>query len=267
MRAMKAALRALSAAAMAALFLSAPMLAHSAIFEDTDARREILKLRKQADELGARIDTRVDARLEALSKRLDDKSDTKAVIDVATEIEKLRGEIANLRGQLEVLGNDVANAQRRQKDFYNDLDQRLRNLEPKQVSVDGRDAEVTASEQKAYDAAVALFKSANYNGAAQALSSFLQRYAESAYLSQAYFWLGSSHFALQDCANAIPAYQTVATRFPMSQKAADSLLNIASCQLDLKDKAAARETLTTLLKKYPASPAAATGKERLADIK
>ena len=260
---MKASLKAFSAAALAALFLLAPLHARSAIFEDDDARREILKLRKQFDEINARID----ARLTPLTKRIDDKADTKAIIDVATEIEKLRGEMATLRGQIEVLGNELSNAQRRQKDFYNDLDQRMRNLEPKLVSVDGKEAEVAPAEQKAYDAAVALFKSANYSGAAQSLSAFLQRYPESAYLPQAYFWLGSSYFALQDCTNAIPAYQTVATRFAASQKAPDALLNIASCQLDLKDKAAARETLGTLVKKYPSSQAAATGKERLADIK
>ena len=263
MIAMNASLKALSAAALAALFLLAPLQARSAIFEDTDARREILKLRRQLDDLGARLDSK----LEPLAKRVDDKADTKAIIDVATEIEKLRSEMATLRGQIEVLGNELSNAQRRQKDFYNDLDQRLRSLEPKQVSVDGKEAEVTPAEQKAYEAAVALFKAANYTGAVQALSAFLQRYPESAYLSQAYFWLGSSHFALQDCVNAIPAYQTVATRFAASQKAPDALLNIASCQLDLKDKAAARETLGNLVKKYPSSSAAATGKERLADIK
>ncbi len=248
---------------MAALFLLAPLHARAALFEDDEARREILKMRKQLDELNGRIDSRI----APLARRIDDKADTKAVLDVTTEIEKLRSEMATLRGQIEVLGNELSNAQRRQKDFYNDLDQRMRSLEPKMVSVDGKDAEVSPAEQKAYDAAVAQFKSANYNGAAQSLSAFLQRYPESAYLSQAYFWLGSSHFALQDCTNAIPAYQTVATRFPASQKAPDALLNIASCQLDLKDKAAARETLGTLVKKYPSSPAAATGKERLADIK
>ncbi len=263
MMAMKASLKASSAAALAALFLWVPLHAQSAIFEDADARREILKLRRQLDDLNVRIDSK----LEPLAKRVDDKADTKAMIDVATEIEKLRSELATLRGQIEVLGNELSNAQRRQKDFYNDLDQRLRGLEPKQVSVDGKDAEVSPAEQKAYEASVALFKSANYTGAAQSLSAFLQRYPDSAYLSQAYFWLGSSHFALQDCTNAIPAYQTVANRFASSQKAPDALLNLASCQLDLKDKAAARETLGTLVKKYPSSAAAATGKERLADIK
>ncbi len=260
---MNVSLRALSAAVLAALFLSTPMLSQSAIFEDTDARREILKLRRQIDDLSIRTDTKI----EPLSRRIEDKADIKAVIDVATEIEKLRVEIANLRGQIEVLANEVANSQRRQKDFYNDLDQRLRNLEPKQMAIDGKEAEVAPAEQRAFDGAMAMFKSANYSGAAQLLSAFLQRYPESAYLPLAYYWLGSSHFALQDCASALPAYQTVVTRFAASQKAPDALLNIASCQLDLKDKAAARETLGNLVKKYPSSAAAAAGKDRLAEIK
>ncbi len=222
---MNVSFRALSAAALAALFLSAPMLAQSAIFEDTDARREILKLRRQIDDLSIRIDTKV----EPLSRRIEDKADTKGLIDLTTEIEKLRAEIANLRGQIEVLGNDVANAQRRQKDFYNDLDQRLRNLEPKQMAIDGKESEVAPGEQRAFDAAMAMFKAANYSGTAQSLSAFLQRYPESAYLPLAYYWLGSSHFALQDCASALPAYQTVVTRFAASQKAPEAMLNIASC--------------------------------------
>jgi tol-pal system protein YbgF len=95
----------------------------------------------------------------------------------------------------------------------------------------------------------------------------LQRYPDSGYLPQAYFWLGSTYFAKQECDKAIPAYQTVAARFPTSQKAPEALLNIASCQLDLKDKAAARETLDHLLKKYPSSSAASMGKERLTELK
>ncbi len=248
----------LGAALMAALFIGAPMQAH-ALFEDADARREIIKLRKQIDELGTRIDNRL--------QQLDTKADKKGLIDLIGEIEKLRAEIATLRGQVEIVSNDLANAQKRQKDFYNDLDQRLRKLEPQRLSIDGRDIEVDKAEQAAFDRGLAEFRAGNHSSANQSFTAFLQRYPESGYLSQAYFWLGSTHFAQQDCAKAIPAYQTVATRFPSSQKAPEALLNIASCQLDLKDKGAARETLEQLLKKYPSSSAASMGKERLAELK
>lgn len=247
---------------MAALFIGAPMSAH-AIFEDSEARRYILEMRKQINDLNARIDQK----LEPLLSRIDTKADTKSVMNLVSEIDRLRQELASLRGQVEVLSNDIANAQRRQKDFYADLDQRVRNLEQKQSSLDSRAAELTASEQKSFDAALAQFKSQDYRGAVQSLSSFLQKYPESTYLPQAYFWLGSSHYALQDCASALPAFQTVVARFASSPRAPDAMLSLAECQIDLRDKSAGRETLNNLLKKYPGTPAATAAKERLAELK
>ena len=187
--------------------------------------------------------------------------------ELTGQVEEQQAGPAALRGQIEVLSNELSNAQRRQKDFYNDLDQRLRKLEPQRLSIDGREVEVEKSEQAAFDRGLAEFRAANFAAANQSFSAFLQRYPESGYLSLAYFWLGSTYFAQQDCTNAIPAYQTVTTRFPTSQKAPEALLNIASCQLDLKDKAGARETLEQLLKKYPSSVAARMGKERLTELK
>ena len=263
---MKRQYQALSAAAMAALFIGLPMQAH-ALFEDTDARREILKMRKQIEELNNKLDSSVTTKLAPLNTRVDDKADKKSIVDMIGEIEKLRSEVAALRGQVEVLSNEINNGQRRQKDFYNDLDQRLRKLEPQKLTLDGKDVEVDKAEQKAFDSGLAEFRNGNFSSSQQLFATFLQRYPDSGFLPQAYFWLGSSHFAKQECDKAIPAYQTVIARFPTSQKAPEALLNIASCQLDLKDKAAARETLDQLLKKYPSSSAASMGKERLTELK
>lgn len=258
---MSTSIRALSAAAMAALFILAPMQAH-ALFEDSDARREILKLREQITDLNGRV--------APLAAQLANKAETKSMLDLGSEIERLRADIASLRGQLELLSNDLANAQRRQRDLYADLDQRLRTLETKAASAapaEGAPAELAVTEQGSFDAALAQFKAGNYAASAEALTAFMQRYPNSSYLPQAYFWLGSSHYALQDCAKALPAYQTVVARFPTSARAADAMLNIAGCQVDSKDKRAARETLETLQRKYPGTPAASTAKERLTELK
>jgi TolA-binding protein len=47
----------------------------------------------------------------------------------------------------------------------------------------------------------------------------------------------------------------------------DALLNIASCQIELGDTAAARKTLDRLIARYPASDAAEKGRRRLTATK
>ena len=301
---MNASLLKLRAAAMAALFILMPISAH-ALFEDADARRSLLDLRKQVNELSGRIDAKLDAlqkdvsaKLQPLDARIDSKADTKALLRLSEEIDKLRQDLAALRGQLEVVSNDIANTQRRQKDFYTDLDQRISALDQKYATVESRQqalenkqpaaesrpaasgksadsstesaspaADERLSEQKTYDLALGHFKSQNYRAAALGFTDFLKRFQDSSNLAQAYFWLGSSHYALQDCASAMPAFQTVVTRFTNSQRAPDAMLSLAECQTDMKDKAAARQTLNNLIKRFPASPAAKRGKERLSKLK
>jgi TolA-binding protein len=59
----------------------------------------------------------------------------------------------------------------------------------------------------------------------------------------------------------------VITRFTSSQRTPDAMLNMAECQSDMKDKTAARQTLNNLIKRFPNSAAAKTGKGRLSELK
>jgi tol-pal system protein YbgF len=239
------------AAALLALFATLPLQASAALFDDDEARRAILDLRAKVELMKAELNTRIDS-----------KSDKSSTLDLVNQNEVTMQEIAKLRGQLEVLANDVAVAQKRQKDFYVDLDARLRKLEPHQVTIDGKAASVDPSEQKAYDNALQLFKSGDYKTAATALQDFVRIYPASGYAANAQYWLGNAHYAQRDCKSAIAAQQLVLKNYPDSPKAADAMLNIASCQTELKDKAA-RKTLQDLIKEYPDSNAAVTAKERL----
>jgi len=243
------------AALVAALsFASVP--SHAGLFDDEEARKAILELRNKVTTMQQDVDA-----------KLADKADKSGTLDLLNQNEQMRQEIAKLRGQLEVLTNELANAQQRQKDFYNDLDTRLRNLEPKKVSVDGRDAEVEPAEQKAYDAAMAAFKDGDYKGANAALIDFLRRYPQSVFAAAAQYALGNSYYVLNDFRGALAAQQVVVKNFPDSPKAPDAMLNIASCYIELKDKVAAKRSLTALIEKYPDSPSAETAKERLRSIK
>ena len=126
----------LSAALLAALTWL-PLQAHAGLFDDDEARKALLDLR-----------AKVEAMRSELNARIDTKSDKSSTLDLVNQNEMTLQEVAKLRGQIEVLSNELANAQKRQKDFYVDLDARLRKLEPREVTIDGKTAQVDPNEQK-----------------------------------------------------------------------------------------------------------------------
>ena len=105
------------AALLPALLLAAalPLPAAAGVFDDEEARERIEQLRGQ-----------VRGELAELGKRLDVVSRNQ--IDFANQVESIKADIARLRGQIEVLTHELDAAQKRQKDFYVDLDNRLRKL-------------------------------------------------------------------------------------------------------------------------------------------
>ena len=244
------------AAACFALAAWLPLQAHAGLLDDDEARKAILDLRAKVDNL--RLD---------VNAKLDTKSDKTSALDIVNQNEQILQEIAKLRGQLEVIDNELDTAQKRQKDFYADLDARLRKLEPQQVTIEGKETAVDPNEQKSYDAAMSLFKSGDYKNAAVSLTEFVRRYPQSGYAALAQYWLGNAYYAQRDYKNAIAAQQVVATTYRDSSKAPDAMLNIASSYREMKDKKAAKKALQDLVKQYPDSTAATAAKDQLASLK
>ncbi len=238
------------AAVFAILLL--PVAASAGILDDDEARKAI-------KELNAKLTSLV-AKLEA---KIDEKADKSSLIELSNQIEQVRGEIAGVRGQIEVLANDLANAQKRQQDFYVDLDKRIRALEPKKLTVDGQEVTIEQAEQRSFDAAMAMYKAGQYANAATAFNSFTLNYAGSVFASQAHYWLGNSYYAQRDWKGAILALQNLLKNFPESSRVPDAMLNIAACQLELKDKKESRKTLQEVMAKFPGTEAAQAAKTRL----
>lgn len=232
------------------LALAAPLPA-LALFSDDEARKSVAELQK-----------RVDVQQQTLARIEREITDKRAVIELSNLIDGLRHDIANLRGQLEVIANRIEGLDKRQKDLYVDLDTRLRKLEQGQADKD-KAAQAAAAEQQAYEAGLAQFKANNYGTAIQSLQAFLTAYPQSPLAPSAQYWIGNAHYALRDYKSAIAAQQKVVAGWPESSKAPDALLNIASSQAEAGDANGARNTLRTLVSKYPGSPAAEQAKQRL----
>jgi tol-pal system protein YbgF len=244
--------------AAVALALAAwmPLHASAGLLDDDEARRAILDLRAKVDAMARDLNARIDA-----------KADKTVTVDMLNQHEQTMQEIARLRGQIEVVANAIAMAQKGQKDLYADLDNRIKKLEPRQETIDGQAAEVLPTEKQAYDAAYARVTSADYPGALAALQDFIRRYPTSAYAPNAQYWIGNAYYLQRDYKNAIAAQEVVLSNYGSSPKAPDAMLNIASNYAELKDLKNAKKTWQQLIKKYPDTNAAQTAKDRLATVK
>ncbi len=258
----------------AALLAATLGSAHAALFGDDEARRAILDLRGKVDanqrDLLRRLE-RIDQLEQSINASRDRfetsaSTNTRAQVDLAGQIELLRQELAQLRGELETLVNEVANTQKRQRDFYVDLDARIRKLEPQQQTVDGKAALIDQSESRSFEAALSAFRSSEFKDAVFAFNNFLRQYPKSPFAPAAQYWLGTSYYALRDYKAAIAAQQIVLRNWPESPRAPDAMLNIASSEMDMGDKPAARATLGRIIATYPNTPTATTARARLAGI-
>ena len=114
---------------------------------------------------------------------------------------------------------------------------------------------------------MAALRSGDFDKAAAALTSFVQRYPSSGYADSARFWLGNALYGQKNYKDAIAVFRTLVTGSPAHPRAPEAMLAIANCQIEMKDVGGARRTLGELVKAYPQSEAALAGKRRLATLK
>jgi tol-pal system protein YbgF len=231
---------------------------HAGLFDDDVARQQV-------QQLSARV-----ASLEDAAKQQQD-ANAQRLLELQSQIDALNAEIRTLRGQGEELVNGLQNGEKRQKDFYLDLDTRLRKLEPPEsggassqpgAAPNGNDM---AAGNRAYEIAHNLFSAGKYQDAIVALQNFQQKYPDSVYVPNAIYEQGDAYYALDDCNNALIAYRAVASQYEYNPKAPDAMLSVATCQQKLKDAGGAKKTLKALIAKYPRSDAAQEAKKRLAE--
>ncbi|MCX7257331.1 MAG: tol-pal system protein YbgF [Polaromonas sp.] len=235
--------------------------ANAGLFEDDEARRAILDLRQKVDVSQQRT-------TEGLKKANDDNTQLRrSLLDLASEIETLRSEMATLRGQNEQLTRSVTETQRVQKDLTQGVDERLRKVEPGKVTLDGREFAAEPAEKQAFEAALATLRKGDFAVAQSSFLDFIKRYPQSGYKSSAWFWLANAQYALRDYRSAVTNFRSLLAADPEHLRAPEALLSMANCQLELKDAKAARKTLEDIVRTYPQSEAAQVAKERLTKLK
>ncbi|MEO8331417.1 MAG: tol-pal system protein YbgF [Gallionella sp.] len=252
--------------------------AQAGLFADDDARKRIQIL---------------ETRLLKIEESLNQQ--TRSMLDLQGQIESLNAEIRKLRGQNEELLHGLQDAEKRSKDFYVDLDTRLRHFESAEeaarVAAENAAKEAAAkpvavpananppaatipvdpsdptAENRAFESAYALFKSGSHANAVKAFQEFIGKYPDSVHVSNAKFWLGNALQKTMNYKSALNVYQELLKSTPESPRAADTMFNIAECQRELKLAVAAKKTLKQLVATHPDSIAAAKARKLLSSKK
>jgi tol-pal system protein YbgF len=264
----------------AAALLLAALPTRAGLFDDDEARRRIERLQQELSQQGKDNEARI-ARLEELIRNI-------GIVELVRQLEQANAEIARLRGQLEVLANENQQIQKRQRDFYLDLDSRLKPLEgagkpgatvdsappaasaaaaPPASPARPPTKEEQAKELKAYDLASNLFRRNDFKAAIDSFKDFLRDYPQSQLAPNAQYWIGISYANLKDARNALAAQEQVVSKYPQSAKAPDALLAIAALQAEQGDPASARNTLEDIIARFPTSDAAGKARTRLATLR
>ncbi len=134
---MKVAIYPLRCALLVGLVLSA----HTPLYAQSTLTPEQLTLRvERLTELSQRSEAKLSSVQEQLKKlsgevsRMGNLVDNRAMLEMIQQVDQISEDINLLRGEIEVQGNDINQIKKRQRELYQDIDRRLRDMESRTVS-------------------------------------------------------------------------------------------------------------------------------------
>jgi tol-pal system protein YbgF len=129
---------------------------------------------------------------------------------------------------------------------------------PDTPTVQGQD---DSSPTAVYLLAFGDYASGRYQSAVQGFETFLQRFPNNSYASNAQFWLADCYFNQQQYLVAIREFERVLNEYSGAPKSPDALYKIAIAQLQLGASDEARQAIDTLNRRYPKSTATQKAQE------
>ncbi len=220
--------------------------------------------------------------------RLERILNSQSIGDLVIQMERLRQEVQQLRGEIEVQAYNLQNVEKRQRDLYLDVDQRLNAIQgtdsaggsvglvaPPGVVVDSAPPEVAppppervvavdpVREEAAYQEAFDLLKQRRYPESITAFQEFLARYPGGSYADNAQYWLGEANYVNRDFDVAEVEFQKVLDLYPQSPKLAGAMLKLGYIHYEKQQWTEARQILRRLMEQYPNSTEARLAAQRL----
>jgi tol-pal system protein YbgF len=238
------------------LFLLSSNVSYASLFGDNEARQQIDALRKQVSDMEARI------------AKMEQTLGSQGLLDLYSKVETLEQELGKLNGQIEMLTNENSMLQKRQRDFYIDLDNRLRHIEQpgskqrsslpaeNSANVSGHSAAAAVAPQD--DAVVA-----EAGAAPESAVSTAEPESDAVAANNVYIAAGSGEadvykeaydlFKNGEYASSIAHFEAFLQNFPQSNLAPAAAYWIGNARYAMRDYQLAVEAQKQLIGKYPDS--------------
>lgn len=262
------------------LGLTVVSVSHAALFDDTEARKRIIE-----------VDARELANHEAQQNNINDLSKTqkslekriqglealingKGLLDIQNQLDSLKQEVAQLKGDLEVITHGLETLRVKQTESIADLEVRVRRLETGPVaapanvgdnvlSADAKANEQVQLESRAFADAEALQQASKYKEAFAAFDGFLKAYGNSKKVPDALFAMGNCQYALKNYKSAINTQQKLIDGFSTHVLAPQAMFSIANSHIQLGQMVAAKKSLKDLIAIYPNAEVTPSAEKRL----
>lgn len=130
------------------------------------------------------------------------------------------------------------------------------NLGGDSLSTDGsRSSALDPDAKKAYDSAIQLVNSKQYDKALEELNAFRTKWPNHPYAENATYWTGECLYATGQYLRAAEQFEAVVTRYGAGKKGADALLKLGMCHDRLGSSDRAKEYWDRLRRDFPHSDA------------
>lgn len=217
------------------------------------------------------VSSQAETDIQRLERLLNNRS--RVQLQMQQQIDAMSAEISELRGMLERNNYDMKQMLDRQRELFIELD-RVRNAAPQPVveakPEQGSSKPATGGvyvadqeEKAAYQKAVYVVKvEKDFPKAIKAFTDFQQKYPNSSYSANTYYWIGQLHFALKEDAEAVKSF-TAVLDYKDSSKRPDSLVKLGDLAKRSGKPEQANNFYQQVITEYPDSASATMAKKKL----
>jgi tol-pal system protein YbgF len=192
--------------------------------------------------------------------------------DRTQDMSRLQSMLDKQGQELEMVTRQLVEVQNRQQEQAEEIERLRQNSRtaeggyqptslPRTSGTTAMQGQDDASPTEVYLQAFGDYASGRYQSAVHGFETFLQRFPNNSYASNAQFWLADCYFNQQQYSLAIPQFERVLNEYSGAPKNPEALYKIAIAHLQLGATDEARQAIETLNQNYPKSTATQKAQE------